>query len=373
MNVRWSRILLVLAATAVIFAISGYTVLHQPLFGQHPEGVRLALIERSPNYRDGIFHNQIDSPLHTSDSSEFSILVEGLFGERGQPRPKGVIPSIKTDLKTLDINEDLVVWLGHSSYFVQLGGKRVLLDPVFSVNAAPIPMANRAFAGTSIYSAEDMPDIDALLITHDHYDHLDYPSIIALQPKVSQVVVGLGVGAHLQAWGYPTDRIREIDWYDTVSLADRLKIHATPARHFSGRTFDRNLSLWVGYALTTDSSRIFFSGDSGYAPHFAEVGNRYGPFNWVALDAGQYDPRWANVHMNPEEAAQAAEDLRAAAFTPGHVGRFSIAPHDWNDPFIRITAASKDRSYELWTPIIGSPIFLDGRDQEFAPWWEAAN
>ncbi|HSX89936.1 MAG TPA: MBL fold metallo-hydrolase [Pseudomonas sp.] len=320
MKTRWSRIPSMLAATAMVLAISGYAFFQQPLFGQHPEGDRLSLAERSANYRNGTFHNQIDSPLHTSGSSELSIL----------------------------------------------------LDPVFSENAAPIPMANRAFAGTSIYSAEDMPDIDVLLITHDHYDHLDYPSIIALQPKVRQVVAGLGVGTHFEAWGYPADRISEVDWYDTVSL-DGLNIHATPARHFSGRTFDRNRSLWVGYALTTDSSRIFFSGDSGYAQHFAEVGNRYGPFDWATLDAGQYDPRWANVHMTPEQAAQAAEDLGTAAFTPGHVGRFSIAPHDWNDPFIRITAASQGRSYALWTPIIGSPIHLDGREQAFAPWWETTN
>ena len=320
MKTRWSRIPSMLAATAMVLAISGYAFFQQPLFGQHPEGDRLSLAERSANYRNGTFHNQIDSPLHTSGSSELSIL----------------------------------------------------LDPVFSENAAPIPMANRAFAGTSIYSAEDMPDIDVLLITHDHYDHLDYPSIIALQPKVRQVVAGLGVGTHFEAWGYPADRISEVDWYDTVSL-DGLNIHATPARHFSGRTFDRNRSLWVGYALTTDSSRIFFSGDSGYAQHFAEVGNRYGPFDWATLDAGQYDPRWANVHMTPEQAAQAAEDLGTAAFTPGHVGRFSMAPHDWNDPFIRITAASQGRSYALWTPIIGSPIHLDGRGQAFAPWWETTN
>ncbi|WP_339460303.1 MBL fold metallo-hydrolase [Pseudomonas sp. EA_105y_Pfl2_R69] len=372
MKTRWSRIPLMFAAAAISLAISGYAFFQHPLFGQHPEGNRLSLVEQSTNYRNGIFHNQTDSPLHTSDSSELSILIDSLVSERGQPRPEGVIPSTKTDLKALDVNEDMVIWLGHSSYFVQLDGKRILLDPVFSANAAPIPMANRAFAGTSIYTAEDMPDIDFLLITHDHYDHLDYPTITALQSKVGQVVTGLGVGTHFEAWGYPTDRISELDWYDAVSL-EGLSIYATPARHFSGRTFDRNRSLWVGFALTTVSSRIFFSGDSGYAQHFTEVGNRYGPFNWVALDAGQYDPRWANVHMNPEEAAQAAEDLRAAAFTPGHVGRFSLAPHDWNDPFIRITTASKGRSYELWTPTIGSPIHLDGRGQKYAPWWETTN
>jgi L-ascorbate metabolism protein UlaG (beta-lactamase superfamily) len=215
-----------------------------------------------------------------------------------------------------------------------------------------------------------MPPIDLLLITHDHYDHLDYSSIRALQPKVKKVLTGLGVGAHFEAWGYDLQAVHEADWYSTFTIAGTLKIHTTPARHFSGRALTRDQSLWVGFALVTPERRLFFSGDSGYAPHFSEVGQRYGPFDWVALDSGQYDPRWAHVHMNPEQAAQAAEDLRARALTPGHVGRFSISPHDWDDPFKRITAASQGRRYALWTPEIGRAVYLDGRVQTFTPWWE---
>lgn len=363
------RLLQTLALVVVLAAAAMAAYLQHPLFGHLPEGDRQVRIAQSSNFANGVFVNQIDSPLSTTDQSELSMWMESLFGPEGQPRPPSALPALKTDLKALDVKEDLVIWLGHSSYFVQMGGQRILIDPVFSTNAAPVPLVNMAFDGASIYTANDMPDIDLLLITHDHYDHLDYPSIQALQPKVRQVVTGLGVGAHFEAWGYDKRAVHEADWYATVHPVPELQIHVTPARHFSGRSFTRDKSLWVGFALVSPQRRIFFSGDSGYAPHFAEFGRRLGPFDWVALDAGQYDPRWANVHMNPEQAVQAAVDLRAKALTPGHVGRFSISPHDWDDPFKRITTASHGRIYALWTPEIGRPIYLDGRAQKFAPWW----
>lgn len=370
---NWSRRFkgcVVFAVAAVMAVITVIAYLQHPLFGYRPAGERLSRLTQSPNFDGGIFHNQIDSPLRTSDQSTFSIVVENLLDETSHRRPPSAIPAIKTDLKTLDAQQDLVIWLGHSSYFVQLGGQRILIDPVFSINAAPIPLANVAFDGTSLYTADDMPEIDFLLITHDHYDHLDYPSVLALQPKVKHVVVGLGVGAHFEGWGYDMRTVHEADWYATLQPLPPLQIHVTPARHYSGRSFARDQSLWVGFALVSLQRRIFFSGDSGFALHFAAVGRRYGPFDWVTLDAGQYDPRWANVHMNPEQAAQAAEALRARALTPGHAGRFALSSHDWNAPFKRIRSASQGRSYALWTPEIGRPIHLDGRAQTFSAWWE---
>ncbi|SIR76143.1 L-ascorbate metabolism protein UlaG, beta-lactamase superfamily [Pseudacidovorax sp. RU35E] len=361
---------MVFLGIAILGLAGAVGYLQLPVFGALPVGERLMRIKQSPNQADGVFRNQVETPMLTTDQSEWSMWMETLLAANGQPRPPGVVPIVKTELKALDAAQDLVVWLGHSSYFVQLGGKRILIDPVFSTNAAPIPLANRAFEGTSVYTAEDMPEVDALLISHDHYDHLDYPSVQALRPKVRQVIVGLGVGAHFEAWGYDTQGVREADWNEVVALTPQLKVHVTPSRHFSGRAFTRDRSLWVGYALVSPERRLFFSGDSGYGPHFADIGRRLGPFDWVTLDAGQYDPRWGNVHMNPEQAAQAAEDLRAKVLTPGHVGRFSIAPHDWDDPFKRITAVSRDRAYALWTPTMGQPVFLDGRTQSFTAWWQ---
>ena len=360
-----------LVGIAILGVVGVIAYLQHPVFGELPSGDRLARIERSPNHAGGVFHNQIDTPMRTTDQSEWSMWMQTLFGEKGQVRPPGVVHAVKTDLKALDPAQDLVVWLGHSSYFVQLGGQRVLIDPVFSVNAAPIPGANKAFEGTNLYTADDMPEIDALLISHDHYDHLDYPSVQAMKPKVRQVIVGLGVGTHFEAWGYDMRRVREADWNEVIAMTPQVQVHVTPARHYSGRTFTRDQSLWVGFALVSPERRYFFSGDSGYGPHFAEIGRRLGPFDFAALDAGQYDPRWANVHMNPEQAAQAAEDLRTHVLVQAHVGRFTIAPHDWDAPFKRLAAASQGRPYALWTPEIGQPVYLDGRAQSFTAWWES--
>ncbi|MDR1163049.1 MAG: MBL fold metallo-hydrolase [Candidatus Accumulibacter sp.] len=367
------RLLKVSAGLVVLGAAGGAAYSQHPLFGKQPQGERLLRFAASPNYANGVFRNQIASPLLTSGQSELGMWMSSLFEEKGQPRPPGAIPAVKTDFRALDLAQDLVVWLGHSSYYVQLGGQRILIDPIFSTNAAPLPFVNTAFDGTNVYTAEDVPDVDVLLITHDHYDHLDYPSALALKSKVKRVMTGLGVGAHFEAWGYDARVVREADWYDAVEFSPELRIVVTPARHFSGRTLRRNRSLWVGFALFSPKRRLFFSGDTGYAPHFAELGRRYGPFDWVALDSGQYDARWANVHMNPEQAAQAADDLRAKRLTPGHIGRFSISRHDWDDPFKRITAASQGRGYALWTPEIGRPIFLDDRAQEFTRWWETVS
>ncbi|HUH91358.1 MAG TPA: MBL fold metallo-hydrolase [Lysobacter sp.] len=372
MKITWFRSLMVLAAIAVIAAlvvVAALLYLGKPVFGQMPQGEQLSLIERSPNHVDGAFQNLVDTPFLTAGATQLSIQIDNLRAEKGSPRPPHDIPAQKTDLKSLDVNEDLVVWLGHSSWYVQLAGQRILIDPVFSANAAPLPGFIEAFAGTSIYSADDLPRIDVLLITHDHFDHLDYPTILALESMVERVVTGLGVGAHFESWGYDAARIDELDWHDTIALGDGLVLHATPARHYSGRTFTRNKSLWVGFAMETPQRRIFFSGDSGYGAHFSAIGERHGPFDWVALDTGQYDPRWANLHMNPEQAAQAAVDLGARALTPQHVGRFTLAPHDWNDPFERLVEASKGRDYALWTPTIGQPVHFDNRPQVFAAWW----
>jgi L-ascorbate metabolism protein UlaG (beta-lactamase superfamily) len=326
---------------------------------------------RSPNYVEGSFRNLVDTPMFTEDRNFLSVLFENLRTSSEGLRPDDEIPSIGTDLRSLDPDDDLVIWLGHSSYYVQLGGKRILIDPVFSVDAAPVPFANRAFAGTNPYSAEDMPSIDYLLITHDHWDHLDYPSIMALESKVGEVVTGLGGGIYFEQWGYDPERVHQRDWNDTLELDNNLTLHVLPARHYSGRMLERNQTLWVGFVLETPEQRLLFSGDSGYGPHFADIGQRFDGFDLVALDHGQYDPRWAYIHMTPEEAAGAAEELGAAALLPAHVGKFALARHAWEDPFERIAAASEGRDYQLVTPLIGEPLRLTGDAlQTFSRWWE---
>jgi L-ascorbate metabolism protein UlaG (beta-lactamase superfamily) len=367
------RLLRIVGVLAAMLVAAVFAYLQHPKFGAQPEGERLAAVVRSPHRAEGGFRNLVDTPMRTGESSLWANLLSMATDRNPNLRPGGAVPSIKTDLAGLPIEQDLVVWLGHSSYFVQIGGKRVLIDPVFSKDAAPVPYVNAAFHGATPYTAADMPAIDYLLITHDHWDHLDHPTAEALLPKVRHAVVGLGLGATLERWGYAANQVHEADWNDVLSLGDDVRIHVLPARHFSGRWLTRNQTLWVAFALETSERKLFFGGDSGYGPHFRDIGERFGGFDFVALDSGQYDRRWANIHMFPEEAAQAAEDLGAKALLPGHVGRFSIAAHDWDEPFKRMAAASSGRNYRLLTPVIGDVLWLDNGTQSFARWWEGVS
>lgn len=338
-----------------------------PSLGQVPDGEQL---KSSPHYVDGAFRNEVASPPRRGGFGFVLAVIRGRFEPRDRPAPEAPLPSVKTDLSALPREQDTVVWLGHSSYFVQLGGKRLLIDPVFSDYAAPVPWMVRAFGGTSVYSADDLPEIDAVLISHDHYDHLDYASMKALAPKTRLVITGLGNGAHLRHWGYPEAKIREMNWHGSVAIGDGLQVHVLPSQHYSGRFMQRNQSLWASFALETPQRRLYFSGDTGFGPHFARIAERFGSFDFVALDGGQYNPRWADIHMTPEEAARAAEILKARTLLSGHAGRFSLARHAWDEPFERALAASEGKPYRLLTPLIGEPMRLDDAGHAFTPWWK---
>lgn len=353
-----------------ILALGLILYLQQPKFGALPEGARLERMKSSPNYVNEQFENLIPTPQIIGNRNFISASWDYLFAAKKQLVPIDEIPSVKTDLLHLDKNENVVIWLGHSSYFIQLQGKSILLDPVFSPSAAPVPFVNKAFPGTNPYTAADLPDIDYLLISHDHWDHLDYPTINALKPKIKNVICGLGVGAYFERWGFAESQIQEADWRTALKMEKDLTVHVLPARHYSGRMLTKNKTLWVGFALTTPRQRIFISGDSGYGPHFKEIGERFDGFDLVMLDNGQYDKSWPYIHMTPEEAVQASMDLKVKALLPAHVGKFSIANHPWDEPFQRITKASQDKSHRLLTPIIGEPVALENQQQHFSHWWE---
>ena len=236
---------------ACCLTLGACILLKQPKFGGTPEGTRLAAIQKSANYADGAFKNLIDTPKFTKDVSTVSIIWKGLTKPKLRLVPAKPLPGVKTDLNNLERMTDLVVWLEHSSFYIQLGGKRILLDPVFSDSAAPLPFFNKAFPGTNLYRAEEMPEIDYLLISHDHWDHLDYPTVMALQEKVGQVVCPLGVGAYFEQWGYAPEKIIEADWYEQIEPEADFKIHVLPARHYSGRLLRQNKTLWAGFALET--------------------------------------------------------------------------------------------------------------------------
>lgn len=367
---KWlGKMFLGLLVVVGFLLIGGYLYLQLPKFGQQPKGAALERISQSPNYVNGSFQNLAPVPAITNNGGMVSALMKYLFAKKDRSVPPTPIPAMKTDLLALDKNEDVVIWLGHSSYYVQLNGKRLLIDPVFSDNASPVPLTNLAFDNTNQYTANDMPDIDYLLISHDHWDHLDYPTIKALKDKVGQVMTGLGVGEHFKRWGYDESIILEGDWNNAFQLDDSLAIHLLPSRHYSGRMFTRNQTLWVAFALITPVRKIFFSGDSGYGPHFTEIGKRFESFDLVILDSGQYNENWRYIHMTPEEASQAAEDLRADAVLPAHIGKFSLAYHAWDEPLIRWATFSEDKDYRLLTPVIGEPVLLK-EEQVFRQWWK---
>ncbi len=368
---RVCSILIGLVALAALLSLGACAYLQQPKFGAYPDGERLEKALRSPSYVEEEFRNLLETPMLLDGNSTFSIITGDLFRKIENLRPGQPIPAIKTDLKALDMAQDAIVWLGHSSYFVVFAGRRILIDPVLSTYAAPVSFSTQAFDGTSLYTADDIPDIDILLITHDHWDHLDHATVTALNKKVTRALVPLGVGAHLEYWGYPREKIHEADWYEKLEQDTGLVIHLVPARHYSGRWLTRNKTLWTGFVLESATRRLLFSGDTGYGPHFKEIGQRFGGFDLAALDMGQYDPRWPYIHMTPDEAAQAAEDLQTKVLLPAHVGRFNIARHSWNEPFERIRAASESKSYRLATPRIGEPLRVGDTRQRFVHWWQA--
>ncbi len=339
-------------------------------FGHAPQGERAEQLARSPHYNDGQFHNELPTTMLTGDKGQLALLWEFVAGKRENLRPAGDLPYVTTDLAALETQEDVIVWLGHSSWYMQLAGKRILIDPVFSDYAAPFSFLNKAFGGKYPWRAEDMPEIDYLLISHDHYDHLDYATIQALNPKVGQFLTPLGVGAHLEHWGITPDKVREADWRQSWTLTNTLTVHVLPARHFSGRSLKRNQTLWASFLFETPARKIYYSGDSGYGPHFKAIGDRFGAIDIAIMENGQYDPGWQQIHMMPEETAQATADLNARAVIPSHAGRFVLANHAWDDPYRRLAAASKNYAFSLLTPRLGDVVYPAQKDQTFGAWWE---
>ena len=351
-----------------------WLLLGQKKFGAFPEGERQKRIQASPNWRGGVFANTVFVPRRTEGVSFARMMWRYWFGKKERLSPQNPLPSVKTDLTSLDSTQDMLVWFGHSSFFLQQDGIRILADPVFSPNAAPFSFSTKAFPGTGVYTADDMPPIDYLLISHDHWDHLDFATAISLRAnlheRAGKVVCPLGVGAHLEHWGFDSKDIIEADWGDALQLQPGFALHFCTTRHFSGRTLRADQSLWTGFLLETPARRIYYSGDGGYGEHFAAVGRKFGPIDLAILENGQYDANWKYMHMLPEETARAATDLQTKALLPVHSAKFSIASHAWDDPLQRIVAASHGKAYRLLTPMIGEPVYLDGREQVFSHWWE---
>ncbi|MBQ7421386.1 MAG: MBL fold metallo-hydrolase [Prevotella sp.] len=334
--------------------------------GKQPDGERLARCEQSKQWKDGEFQNQYDTPQLTGDEGFLRQMWNFLFVKVDQLRPSSAVTVVKQSLKDIPRDEEVCVWLGHSTVYIQTGGIRFLFDPVLT-SKLPVTLFMRPFSGTDAYSPDDLPAIDYLIITHDHWDHLDYETVKALKDRVGSVVCGLGIGAHFEYWGYDRRRIHDVDWGDSIAINDSLTLRCMPSRHFSGRLFGRNKTLWASY-LIDGERRIFVSGDGGYDDRFGKIGRDYPGIDLAVMENGQYDRGWRYIHTLPSELPRAIEELRPKRVLTYHNSKYALANHAWTEPLDSIYAHAKGKSWQLLTPRIGERIELD-RQQEFKKWW----
>lgn len=340
---RLVRAAVVLAALAAVLVLAGFAVLSQPQFGAPMAGARLARAMANPQYRDGRFVNL--EPEAPSTTSLVDYTLRQLSGDEVREPPKP-LPVLAVD-------------------------KRVLLDPVFAERVSPLPVGPGRFHAPPIALA-DLPPIDAVLISHDHYDHLDMDTVRHLAGRGSKFFVPLGIGAHLERWGVPAGQVEEMEWWQQRTLGN-VRIVCTPTRHYTGRGLgDRSTTLWSSWSVIGPQHRFFYSGDSGYSKHFSDVGARLGPFDLAFIKIGAYGPgaAWIDIHMLPEQAVQVHRDVRARRMFPVHWSTFNLAYHDWDEPIRRTVAEAARTGVELVTPRLGEWVDAD-REFRSTRWREA--
>ncbi len=340
-------------------------------FGKNPSGNDLDRINKSVNYNDRVFRNINPTESLVKGASTWKIMWR-FFNKPAYTSPPSALPSEKTDLKSQVGDSPYIVWFGHSSYFISVNGINVLVDPVFSGHASPFSFTGKSFKGADIYSVEDFPVIDILILTHDHYDHLDYNTIRKLRPKIKTICTSLGVGSHLRYWGINPAVIMEFDWWDSKEIVagngNGVVLTAAPSRHFSGRSLVRNKTLWSSFILNAGEYRFYLGADSGYDSHFKTIGDKYGPFDIALLECGQYNEWWPYIHMMPEETVQAAIDLKARVLMPVHWGKFALGLHPWDEPIKRAVAKATELHVPWTMPMIGEPVILN-RSYPNNQWW----
>lgn len=318
-------------------------------------------------FKNGKFVNIENTPQLSKDASYYKIIKQG-FNKPKNARPAEAIPAIVTNLKNLNASKPTFIWFGHSSYLLSCKDFNLLVDPVFSGSASPFSFMIKAYKGADYYKPEDMPNIDLHLQTHNHYDHLDKNSVMALSGQTMAYVVSKNMATDLKKWDIPINRIFELEWGEEVVVSKEVKITATPARHFSGRGLKRDTSLWNSYVLEFYGMKIFVGGDSGYGEHFKNIGKVFGPFDVAILECGQYGNYWPYIHMQPEETLRAAEDLNAEILIPVHWGKFTLSSHPWMEPIERLLAASENTATKIITPKIGQKVVLKS-DYPTEKWW----
>jgi L-ascorbate metabolism protein UlaG (beta-lactamase superfamily) len=329
---------------------------------------RQAAIERSPQWRDGKFHNT----LERNDSSIWSILERRFQGvEHTVPdEPVPVVVRTTDDFKSIPSSGLRVTWFGHSSVLIEIDGHRVLTDPVWSERISPVSFVGPKRFFDPPIPLEELPALSAVVISHDHFDHLDQATIQALKDRVPLFAVPLGVGSHLEEWGVYPEQIVELDWWEKVQVGS-LTLTATPARHFSGRsltTIFLNETLWCGWSIDGPVHRVYYSGDTAMFPGFTDIGDRLGPFDLTLIENGAYNELWADVHIGPEQAVRAHRMVRGKVMMPVHWATFDLAMHSWIEPAERLIAASDKSDISIVIPKPGESLEPNALP-EVARWW----
>jgi L-ascorbate metabolism protein UlaG (beta-lactamase superfamily) len=364
-----------LAVGTVSLATGGWVLraLHgtPAALGAQPSEIR-GVAERSPHYHDGVFVNLEPASLNIDTEEQRNILWELISG-RAAGRPATDIPLITPEPRAFEApaGRIAVSWLGHSTALLEIDGYRVLTDPVWSERCSPSDVVGPGRMHPPPVPLDALPALDAIVVSHDHYDHLDIDTIIALaRTQWAPFVVPLGVGVHLREWGIPDERIIELDWNERAQI-DELTLICTPARHFSGRFLNRNTTLWASWAIIGPAHRAYFGGDTGYTKSFAEIGEEHGPFDVTLMPVGAYNTVWPDIHMNPEEAVQAHVDVNGGLLVPIHWCTFRLAPHPWAEPIERLLAAAGAANVAVAVPKPGGRVDPTAT-AEFEPWWRLA-
>lgn len=364
---------IILIPAGFIFSLILFVALFlnlNPQFGANPSKEQVQEFEKLPHYSDGKFQNLISTEMSMSFAKAIKLLPE-FFKSDPSRQPDFELPVQKVDsLDLINSQNSRLIWFGHSAFLLQLAGKNILLDPMFGDVPAPHPwLGNERFYDKLPIEIEKLPIIDMVFFSHDHYDHLDYESVQRLIPKTRMFYVPLGVGAHLERWGVSRENIQELDWWEEDSY-EGVSVAFTPSRHFSGRGLSNRFStLWGSWVISTASESIYFSGDGGYGPHFQIIGDKYGPFDLALLECGQYNENWKEIHMMPEETAQAGLDLRAKQIMPIHWGAFRLAMHSWTDPIDRLLPKAEELNVKVRTPMIGSFLYFNEEQSQNSKWW----
>jgi L-ascorbate metabolism protein UlaG (beta-lactamase superfamily) len=368
------RMALILVSLLVILIIAVVAFVNlSPQFGENPTGERLKRIQASPNFKDGTFQNLVPTSLNMSAGKLVSATWKMLTGVPGA-EPTDTIQTVPFDQTVFEGNggpeQVAISWFGHSSLLIRIQGKTLLTDPVFSERASFASFSGpKRFPFDHYMDVDELPPVDAVVLSHDHYDHLDYETFTKLKGKVSRFFVPLGVGAHLEKWGIAPDQITELDWHESVKFDD-LTLVCAPARHFSGRGLtNRNGTLWASWVLQGTQKRVYYGGDTGYYAGLKTIGEQYGPFDIALLECGAYNEDWIDIHMMPEQTAQAQLDVKGDLLIPIHWGKFNLALHTWRDPIRRLVKKSAELGTKVATPRIGEVVVL-GSTVPTGRWWE---